>query len=384
MVAAQSVIEVTCNGAPLDKDTDYTVTQDSNVHKFVIAFRGNYTGSVDAAYEVNPEALQATATAYSGIYDGVAHTIAVTADAETTVTYSETKDGTYSKEAPVRKDVGTTIVWYKVEQGEKTVTGSALISITPASLTVTADDKTMYVGDALPSYSYTVSGWQGSDKDTAAFTAPKLSCSADGKTAGSYTITASGANAGDNYTISYVDGTLTVYTRSSGGGSSSSGSSSNTKTTTVKNPDGSTTTTVINKTTGVTTVTTKLPDGTTGTTVTDKNGEITEVKASVPAAAAAQAAESGETVTLPVEVRAAKSTEDAPAVQVTVPKAAGSVKVEIPVKKVTPGTVAVIVKADGTEEITQQEHFFLLQEAGFFVGFFLFVYSEWIAQSIKT
>ena len=33
------------------------------------------------------------------------------------------------------------------------------------------------------------------------------------------------------------------------------------------------------------------------------------------------------------------------------PKASGSVKVEIPVEKVTPGTVAVIVNADGTEKI---------------------------------
>ena len=32
-------------------------------------------------------------------------------------------------------------------------------------------------------------------------------------------------------------------------------------------------------------------------------------------------------------------------------KSVDSVKVEIPVEKVTPGTVAVIVKADGTEEI---------------------------------
>lgn len=242
--------------------------------------------------------------------------------------------------------------------------------IEKATLTVTADNKTMYVSDALPTYTYTVSGWQGSDKDTATFTAPTLSCSADGKTAGTYTITAGGANAGGNYNISYVDGTLTVYTRSSGGGSSSSSS-----TTTTKNPDGSTTTTTTNKTTGTVTEVTKakdgttttvetkkdgtvtetvkLPDGTTGTVVTDKNGNVTEVKASVSSTAVKEAAKTGEAVTLPVEVPAAKTTEDAPAVQVTVPKSAGSVKVEVPVEKVTSGTVAVIVKADGTEEIVK-------------------------------
>ena len=143
----------------------------------------------------------------------------------------------------------------------------------------------------------------------------------------------------------------------SGGGSShggsSSGSSSNITTTTEKNPDGSTTTTTVNKTTGAVTETTKTASGVTGTTVTDKNGKVTEVKASIPATVAAQAAKSGETVRLPVEMPAAKSTEDAPAVAVTVPKSAGSVKVEIPVERVASGTVAVIVKADGSEELVK-------------------------------
>ena len=157
-----------------------------------------------------------------------------------------------------------------------------------------------------------------------------------------------------------------------GGGSSSS---SNTSTSTTTNKDGSTTTTTTNKTTGTVTEVTKekdgttttvetkkdgtvtetvkLPNGTIGTVVTDKNGEVTQVTASVSSTAARNANKTGEAVTLPVEVPAVTSTEDAPAVQVTVPKSAGSVKVEIPVEKVTPGTVAVIVKADGTEEIVK-------------------------------
>ena len=162
-------------------------------------------------------------------------------------------------------------------------------------------------------------------------------------------------------------GTLTINNPSSSGGGS------NTTTTTEKNEDGSTTTTVTDKTTGTVTETTKntdgsttvvetkkdgtvtetskSADGTTGTVVTDKNGDVTEVKSSMSSAAVTEAAETGDAVTLPVEVPAAKTTGDAPAVEVTVPKSTGEVKVEIPVEKVTPGTVAVIVHADGTEEI---------------------------------
>ena len=151
--------------------------------------------------------------------------------------------------------------------------------------------------------------------------------------------------------------------------------SNNTTTETVKNPDGSTTTTVTDKTTGTVTETTKntdgsttvvetkkdgtvtetvkVADGTTGTVVTDKSGTVTEVKASVSSTAVKEAEKAGAAVTLPVEVPAANTTGDAPAVQVTVPKSTDSIKVEVPVEKVTPGTVAVIVKADGAEEIVK-------------------------------
>ena len=44
---------------------------------------------------------------------------------------------------------------------------------------------------------------------------------------------------------------------------------------------------------------------------------------------------------------------DATAVAITVPKDAESVKVEIPVEDVKPGTVAIIVHEDGTEEIVK-------------------------------
>ena len=153
----------------------------------------------------------------------------------------------------------------------------------------------------------------------------------------------------------------------------SSGDESSSTTTTVKNNDGSTTTTVTDRITGTVTETTKntdgsttvvetkkngtvtettkTADGTTGTVVTAKNGTITEVKSSISSSAAKEAFKNHETVTLPVEVPAAGSTKNAPAVDITVPKGAGLVRVEIPVEDVTPGTVAVIVKADGTEEI---------------------------------
>ena len=128
---------------------------------------------------------------------------------------------------------------------------------------------------------------------------------------------------------------------------SSGGSSSSTATETTKNEDGSTTTTTTNKNTGEVTETTKTPDGVTGTVVTDKTGAVTEVSAKVPAAAAKDDA----VVTLPLNVDAAADADKAIEIKVDVPS--GGATVEIPVENVTHGTVAVIVKADGTEEIVK-------------------------------
>lgn len=94
-------------------------------------------------------------------------------------------------------------------------------------------------------------------------------------------------------------------------------------------------------------------DGNTGKVVSDESGKVVSVEARVSETAAESAAKSGEAVTLPVTVTAAQSAENATAVEITVPKDAESVKVEIPVEDVKPGTVAIIVHEDGTEEIVK-------------------------------
>ncbi len=156
----------------------------------------------------------------------------------------------------------------------------------------------------------------------------------------------------------------------SGGGGSSSGPSGN-KTETEKNPDGSTTTTVT-KPDGTKTETTTdnsgnktqvvtNPDGSSTTTVDNKEGSFstttvskdgqTETEVKLPSAVVTDAAKKGEAVALPMpEVPATSDKASAPTVTVDLPSGT-SVKMEIPVENVTVGTVAVLVKADGTEEV---------------------------------
>ena len=94
----------------------------------------------------------------------------------------------------------------------------------------------------------------------------------------------------------------------------------------------------------------KAADGSTGTVKTDKNGQ-TEAETTLSGKAVEDAKKNGEAVKAPVEVEATKNSSTAPVVKVELPRNSGETKVEIPVSNVKPGTVAVLVHPDGTEEI---------------------------------
>ena len=115
--------------------------------------------------------------------------------------------------------------------------------------------------------------------------------------------------------------------------------------------DGSTTKTETKKD-GSSVTETKAADGSTGTVKTDKNGN-TEAETKVSAKAVEDAKKSGDPVKAPVEVKATRDSSTAPTIKIELPKNSGDTKVEIPVSNVKPGTVAVLVHADGTEEIVK-------------------------------
>ena len=211
-VAAKAEIDVIYNGVKLVEGTDYTVAQGNN--KFTITFQGNYTGFAEKPYSVEENALVVTAADYNGTYDGKEHSITVDAPEGTTITYCAMEDGEYAETPIVQKNAGTQVVYWKAEKdGQSVNAGSKLINIAKAQLTITADNKSMTVGGTLPGFTYTSTGLVN---DEALITEPEWACSADVQTVGTYDIVPSGANAGDNYEITYVNGTLTVSRRSSG------------------------------------------------------------------------------------------------------------------------------------------------------------------------
>ena len=343
------------------------------------------TVNVNATNKLVPTVTAPTANALT--YNGAEQAL-VTAGQTTggTMLY-RLGDSEWSEHIPTAKNAGKYTVWYKVQgDAEYADVAEQSLTVTAAkkAVTVTALDKNAHTGSTAPDLSspetdknYKVEGLVGADTLSGTVTltyAQTPDMSKPGKTA----INITGTLSNDNYEITYVHGTLTVSDRpSSGGGGSSSdrdtSSSGTVKTETTKNNDGSVTKTETKKdgtkvetTTGkdgsVTKTTTnpngssvtetKAADGSTGTVKTDKNGQTT-AETTLGSKAIEDAKKSGEPVKAPVEVKASRDSSTAPTVKVDLPKNSGDTKVEIPVSNVKPGTVAVIVHPDGTEEIVK-------------------------------
>ena len=289
------------------------------------------------------------------------------------------ESGLYTVADNVQKSAGTHIVTVTLKDTENyiwsdnTTTAKTFdFVIAKAPVTVTVNDKSAYTYDAAPDLSkpeldkdYTVSGLIGEDKLTTAPTLAYDPATPDmTRTGDAAKIVASGASAGENYEVTYVDGKLTLSVRPIT-------SPTTTKAETTTNPDGSVTKTetksdgTVTETTtnkdGSTTKTETKPDGSsktevkdasgsTGTVKTDKHGQTT-AETTLSSKAVEDAKKNGEAVKAPVEVEASRDSNTAPTVKVELPKNAGETEVEIPVSNVKPGTVAVLVHPDGTEEL---------------------------------
>jgi autotransporter-associated beta strand protein len=194
---------------------------------------GNYSfGGFTTAtnnYTVNQLALTGAITAGNKIYDatnvatitGRSLTGAVVGDV---VTYSG-GTATFSDQnaAPGKVVTETGLVLAGTDAGNYSVNSTALTSanITPAALTISANNASRNFGVANPAFSASYSGFAGSDSPvvltgTINFTTPATVFSP----IGAYVIVPSGQSS-TNYSISYVNGTLTILPPGSGTGGGS-------------------------------------------------------------------------------------------------------------------------------------------------------------------
>ena len=205
--AAKDGIGIVYDGKKLTTD-DYTVSREDG--KFTITFEGNYSGTVKQAYQVEIGLPTVTVSDATFTYDGQNHTIVVNNPNNDDVKFSLSQSG-YGAQIE-KKAAGTYVIYWQATKEDKNVSGSATLVINKATLTIKADNQSMYVGGKLPTFTYTAMGLVKGDTLT---TAPTLTCTADGMTVGKFDIVPSGADAGNNYKITYVNGTLTVSRRHS-------------------------------------------------------------------------------------------------------------------------------------------------------------------------
>jgi filamentous hemagglutinin family protein len=163
---------------------------------------------------VNPATLAIIANAASKTYGG--SDTALTYDVSGLVnedTVAEVLGGSLTR------DTGENVGTFAITQGTLTANSNYTITsyigncltITPASLTVIADNVSRYVGQANPVFTASYSGLTGGD--TAAALTGELvftTTATPASPAGSYAIALTGTLATPNYTVTYGDGVLTV------------------------------------------------------------------------------------------------------------------------------------------------------------------------------
>ena len=217
---------------PLTED-DYTVSYGENINvgenngsvTVKAAENGNYTfQDVTAHFNIVAQAGSISIVAKEAEYTGSAYAesnIEVSknnATANVTFTYYTNADATEltttdsgaTSDGAAPKNAGTYYVKASmVASGNygAATSNAEPFTITKKALTITAEDKTITFGDAVPTYTFTATGYVGDDNDSVVNA--NFACDyTQGDNAGTYTITVTATAA--NYEISCNRGTLTV------------------------------------------------------------------------------------------------------------------------------------------------------------------------------
>ena len=197
--------------------SEYTVTYSGNTNAGTATVTitdkdgGNYTVSGSTTFEIEKAASSCTAPAANSLtYNGNDQTL-LTPGAATggEMRYSLTENGAYSAAIPTGKNAGGYTVYYKVvgdANHNDTDPQSVTVTIGKAAVTVTAESKSSRVGKDLQplTFTYAPELFAGD-----AFTGA-LATTADKDTVKDYPITQGSLTLGDNYQITFIEGTYSV------------------------------------------------------------------------------------------------------------------------------------------------------------------------------
>ena len=197
---AGSPYPITVSGA---MDSDYVISYVSGSLDITAA---PLTLTADNKSKSYGAALPALTASYSGFVNGDTAAILTTQPTLSTTATAASHVAGSPYPIAVSGAIGNSDYMISYASGE--------LDVTPAPLTIAADDKSKVYGDPLPALSASYAGFVNGDDQSILTTLPTLSTTAMSAShvAGSpYPITASGA-VGDDYAISYVSGSLDITT----------------------------------------------------------------------------------------------------------------------------------------------------------------------------
>lgn len=200
-----------------------SATKTSNVGEYPISVSGGNAANYEFEYEsgilqITKAVLSAKVKDATKVYGSTnpAFTIEYYGLKNGETTPAWTTSPTFTTEATQSSGVGqypikaVNGVPVNYDLGE--ITGGTL-TVTPASLTIKANDATRQYFSDEPDFGYTCKGFVNGENEDVLSPKPTLTTTANvSSNAGTYPIKASGASS-SNYSISYVDGTLTITPR---------------------------------------------------------------------------------------------------------------------------------------------------------------------------
>lgn len=205
-------VTVTAGGRTLVKDTDYTVfyqdNTDAGTAAVTVTGKGNYTGTQNASFRIARKQVTAVVQVSDKVYDGNT-AAAVTASADgigeitgLTGTFADQNAGT-DKTVTISGDLSGADF---AQNYEVLFPRTATASITARPVTVTADPVHKTYGDPDPVLTYRADGLIQGDALSGALARDE----GEEVTAAGYQITRGTLNGGNNYTIRFVSGILTI------------------------------------------------------------------------------------------------------------------------------------------------------------------------------
>ncbi|TDO19066.1 MBG domain-containing protein [Pedobacter duraquae] len=165
-----------------------------------------YTG---ANFSITPKAVAATAVAKTKVYGE--------GDPALTYTFAPALVNGDSFTGALSRVSGEAVNTYAINQGTLALNNNYALTFAPSALTITkkglvitADNKEKFAGTANPELTVSFAGFVNNETRSVLTTQPAITTTATtASPIGTYTITATGAAAA-NYSISYINGTLTV------------------------------------------------------------------------------------------------------------------------------------------------------------------------------